>query len=212
LFLASQDLQVNMLFSGGPFPGQTFVTAVGVTTGSDKLTVKECGYSCITATVEGYGGGKALATGKLHSLPASGTTVRVTSGPNSTVEVETPVYRLLFSSPIQDTAWRNGVEDTAHVDLASELLGKPTDPSGILGDTAAFLAEGRAANPDWKMRAGGDYVVDSLFATSCATCTYTAAAVRAVVGSLRDASARLGMAAVRRAGRRVPLAVAGLSH
>lgn len=210
--ISDVDLQVNMYFGGGPFPGQTFVTKVGVRTGGDRLTVSECGYSCLTATVDGYAGGAALAPNTLHTLPSSGTTVRVTPGANSTVEVETVTYRLLLSSPVQDTVWREGVEDTPHLDMAAELLAKPTSPGGILGDTAAYLATGTAGGGH-VMRPGGEYVVGDLWATTCDACTYVAAtAVRSLAGGLRAASVRLAMAAVRRGGRRVALATAGVSH
>eukprot|EP00168_Porphyra_purpurea_P004652 TRINITY_DN15667_c0_g1_i1.p1 TRINITY_DN15667_c0_g1~~TRINITY_DN15667_c0_g1_i1.p1 ORF type:complete len:189 (-),score=51.44 TRINITY_DN15667_c0_g1_i1:89-655(-) len=178
-----------MFFSGGPFAGQTFVTAVGVTTGSDKLTVRECGYGCITATAEGYGGGKALAANVLHSLPASGTTVRVTVDTNSTVEIETPVYRLLLSSPIKDVVWRNGVEDTPHVDAAAELLGKPTDPSGLLGDSADFWPRGGRPTPTGRCGPGRPMRSTGSLPPPAARAPYTAGAVRAAVGGEPPAAA-----------------------
>ncbi|KAK1867176.1 hypothetical protein I4F81_009685 [Pyropia yezoensis] len=198
--ISDAAVHVNAAFIGGPVAGQTFMGKVGIQAGGgvDRVSIAHCGYSCIEATVNGA----ALVADK-ETVTPSGARLLLTRGENATVEFEDATYRLKVSSPIADTVWKGGAEDTPHLDIAAELLGYPTDPHGVLGQTARHLTsaavsrsavdEDAAASADDFAIEGvdADYRVSGLFEADCVTSRFVARSAREIA-AVRMAAARGG--------------------
>jgi len=216
--LSDDAIHVNAAFIGGPQAGQTFMGELGIQAGGgvDRVAIAHCGYSCIKATVNDV----PLAAEK-ETVLASGARLLLTRGENATVEYVGPTYRFKVSSPIADTVWKGGAEDTPHLDVAAELLAYPTDPHGVLGQTARHLTSARMAVGDGEAAAAdgsgfamegvdADYRVSGLFETDCITSRFVARPALEVA-AVRAAAARGGrklLSAVDRT--RVAIAVAGV--
>lgn len=220
--LSDAAVHVNAAFIGGPVPGQTFMGEIGIQAGGgvDRVSIAHCGYSCIEATVNGE-----PLVADAETVTPSGARLLLTRGENATVEFEDATYRLKVSSPIADTVWKGGAEDTPHLDIAAELLGYPTDPHGVLGQTARHLTsaavsrtavdedkEADAAAADGFAMDGvdADYRVSGLFETDCVTSRFVARSAREVA-AVRAAAARGGrkLLAVAERGRKA-IATAGV--
>ncbi|GAB0492084.1 hypothetical protein MMPV_003343 [Pyropia vietnamensis] len=197
--ISDAAVHVNAAFIGGPLAGQTFMGKVGIQAGGgvDRVSIAHCGYSCIEATVNG-----APLVADKEVVTPSGARLLLTRGENATVEFEDATYRLKVSSPIADTVWKGGAEDTPHLDIAAELLGYPTDPHGVLGQTARHLTsaavsrsavdDDAAAADDFAIEGvDADYRVSGLFETDCVTSRFVARPAREVA-AVRAAAARGG--------------------
>ncbi|KAK1869208.1 hypothetical protein I4F81_011689 [Pyropia yezoensis] len=123
--------------------------------GVDRVSTE---YSCVESTVNGA----ALVADKETATP-SGARLLLTRGENAAVEFEDATYRLKVLSPMADTLWKGGAEDTFHLDIAAELLGCPTDPHGVLGQSARHLtsaAVSRSAADEDAAVSASDFAIE----------------------------------------------------